>query len=233
MAFNFGTKPFKYKLPDGYKAINSASGDNLVTNTNGSSASSSFKPANNAPQAIVIEPSRELAEQTFTQIQKFKRYLESPKIRELLVIGGVNVKEQINTLQNAGVDIIVGTPGRLEDLIQGGYISLANCRFFVLDEADGLLKQGYTDLIERLHKQMPKITADGRRLQMIVCSATLHAFEVKKMADKLMHFPTWVDLKGEDAVPETVHHVVLIVDPQKDKCWNNLKRHIITDGVSY
>lgn len=63
-----------------------------------------------------------------------------------------------------------------------GYLSLTNCRFFVLDEADGLLKQGYTELIERLHRQMPKITSDGRRLQMIVCSATLHAFEVKKMA---------------------------------------------------
>lgn len=93
----------------------------------------------------------------------------------------MNVKEQISALNN-GVDIVVGTPGRLEDLIQGGYLSLNQCRFFVLDEADGLLKQGYTDLIERLHRQMPKITSDGRRLQMIVCSATLHAFEVKKMA---------------------------------------------------
>jgi ATP-dependent RNA helicase DDX1 len=123
-----------------------------------------------------------LAEQTSNQIKNFKKYLESPSIRDLLVIGGVNVKEQISTLQNVGADIIVGTPGRLEDLIQGGYLALSNCRFFVLDEADGLLKQGYTELIERLHRQMPKITADGRRLQMIVCSATLHAFEVKKMA---------------------------------------------------
>lgn len=80
------------------------------------------------------------------------------------------------------VDIVVGTPGRMEDLISGGQLSLAQCRFFVLDEADGLLKQGYTDLIDRLHRQMPKITSDGKRLQMIVCSATLHAFEVKKMA---------------------------------------------------
>lgn len=46
-----------------------------------------------------------------------------------------------------------------------------------------------------------------------------------------MHFPTWVDLKGEDAVPETVHHVVVMVDPQKDKSWQNLRRHILTDGV--
>lgn len=46
-----------------------------------------------------------------------------------------------------------------------------------------------------------------------------------------MHFPTWVDLKGEDAVPETVHHVVVMVDPQKDKAWHNLRRHIQTDAV--
>lgn len=46
-----------------------------------------------------------------------------------------------------------------------------------------------------------------------------------------MHFPTWVDLKGEDAVPETVHHVVVMVDPQKDKSWQNLRKHILTDGV--
>lgn len=46
-----------------------------------------------------------------------------------------------------------------------------------------------------------------------------------------MHFPTWVDLKGEDAVPETVHHVVVHVDPQKDKSWQSLRQHILTDGV--
>ncbi|XP_022907258.2 ATP-dependent RNA helicase Ddx1 isoform X2 [Onthophagus taurus] len=230
MQFNFGEKPFKYTLPAPYKPINSCPVDVLVSNTNGSVNTETLKTINNAPQAIIIEPSRELAEQTCEQIKKFKKYLEAPKIRELLVIGGVNVKDQISALQS-GVDIIVATPGRLEDLIQGGYVMLTHCRFFVLDEADGLLKQGYTELIERLHRQMPKITADARRLQMIVCSATLHAFEVKKMADKLMHFPTWVDLKGEDAVPETVHHVVVMVDPQKDKSWTNLKRHLITDGV--
>lgn len=232
MAFNFGDKPFKYDLPSGYKAINSIPKDKTVMNTNGeTSADVPQKKLNNAPQAIIIEPSRELAEQTYEQIRKFKKYLEAPKIRELLVIGGVNVKEQIHVLQNDGVDIIVGTPGRLEDLIQSGYLLLSNCRFFVLDEADGLLKAGYTQLIERLHQQMPKITSDGRRLQMIVCSATLHAFEVKKLAEKLMYFPTWVDLKGEDAVPETVHHVVVNVDPQKDKSWCNLRRHIKTDEV--
>ena len=60
----------------------------------------------------------------------------------------------------------------------------------------------------KLHQRMPKVTLDGKRLQMIVCSATLHNLEVNKLADSVMHFPTWVELKGQDAVPETVHHVV-------------------------
>lgn len=46
-----------------------------------------------------------------------------------------------------------------------------------------------------------------------------------------MHFPTWVDLKGEDAVAETVHHVIVNVNPQTDRSWQNLKRQILTDGV--
>ncbi|CAF4482598.1 unnamed protein product, partial [Rotaria magnacalcarata] len=58
---------------------------------------------------------------------------------------------------------------------------------------------------------------------MIVCSATLHNFDVKKLADAIMHFPTWVDLKGEDAVPETVHHVVCLVDPKKNTLWRALR----------
>lgn len=48
-----------------------------------------------------------------------------------------------------------------------------------------------------------------------------------------MHFPTWVDLKGEDVVPETVHHLVVMVDPQTDKSWHNLRNHLTTDGVHY
>ena len=69
---------------------------------------------------------------------------------------------------------------------------------------------------------------------MIVCSATLHNFEVKKLAQRLMYFPTWIDLKGQDSVPETVHHMVYTVDPMKDTSWHNKgSSKIITDGVHY
>ena len=63
--------------------------------------------------------------------------------------------------------------------------------------------------------------------QVIVCSATLHSFDVKKLSERIMHFPTWVDLKGEDSVPETVHHVVVPVNPKTDRLWERLgKNHI-------
>lgn len=230
MKFNFGETPFQFPPSDGYVAFCKAPKDNVVVSTVTGSSTGAPRIVQNSPQAIIIEPSRELAEQTLQCIVNFKKYIKDPSVREILVIGGVAAKDQISALQS-GVDIVVGTPGRLEDLISTGQLSLTQVRFFVLDEADGLLNMGYGDLINRIHQQIPKVTADGKRLQMVVCSATLHSFEVKKLAERLMHFPVWVDLKGEDSVPETVHHVVCMVDPRKDTSWMKLKRHIQTDQV--
>ncbi|KAK3772972.1 hypothetical protein RRG08_036306 [Elysia crispata] len=230
MKFNFGNQDFKYPPKNGYLAICETPADNCISSKIIGQGGSNSPPAPNAPQAIIIEPSRELAEQTLTQLQKFKKYISNPEVRELLIIGGVNVRDQTDVLAR-GVDIVVATPGRLEDLISTGKMALHQCRFFVLDECDGLLSAGYIDLINRLHGQIPKVTNDGKRLQMIVCSATLHSFDVKKMAERLMYFPTWIDLKGQDAVPETVHHCVCMVDPAVDTRWKTLHKYIRTDGV--
>jgi len=230
MLFNFGEQPWKYPPKGGFIGIASAPKEVTVVNDKKGESVEERKIINNAPQAIIIEPSRELADQTFSQIGKFKKYLADPVVKELLVVGGVNAKDQMSALAS-GVDIVVATPGRLEDLISTGQLSLRQCRFFVLDEADGLLKQGYEGFINRLHGQIPKVTSDGKRLQMVVCSATLHDFAVKKLADRLMYFPTWVDLKGQDAVPETVHHVVVGIDPREDSGWKNYKKPIQTDAV--
>lgn len=162
-------------------------------------------------------------------IEDFKKHLPSP-VKECLILGGINVKDQLNELRN-GVDIIVATPHRLEDLVNNSHISLNNCRFFILDEIDALLAQNSMKILSNLHSRMPKMFDDGKRLQLVVCSATLHNFEVKKFAEKLMYFPSWVDLKGEDSVPDSVHHVVLRVDPRKMTQWKNAQTRIKTDGV--
>ncbi|XP_022673538.1 ATP-dependent RNA helicase DDX1-like [Varroa destructor] len=228
MSFNFGAEPFKHPPENSYIAFANAS--NFTNNTILGSGPVVQKYEPHAPQAIILEPSRELADQTMKCLENFSKYLHEPRVKCLCITGGGAAQEQLNILK-AGVDVVVGTPGRLEDLISSGKLSLNQCKFLVLDEADGLLSGGHGNLIERIHQRIPKLTANGKRLQMIVCSATLHSFEVKKLADKLMHFPTWVDLKGEDSVPETVHHVVCIVNPQKDESWRTLSRHITTDGV--
>ncbi|XP_015247722.1 PREDICTED: ATP-dependent RNA helicase DDX1 [Cyprinodon variegatus] len=232
LKFNFGGEDFKNPPKAGFVALDQApDGHTIKSSQTGSAKVTQVKTSTNLPKALIIEPSKELAEQTFNNVKHFKKYVENPKLRELLVIGGVPAKEQLAILEQ-GVDIVVGTPGRLDDLVSTGKLCLSQVRFLVLDECDGLLSAGYTDFINRIHKQIPQVTSDGKRLQVIVCSATLHSFDVKKLSERIMHFPTWVDLKGEDSVPETVHHVVVPVNPKADRLWERLgKNHIQTDEV--
>ena len=206
-----------------------AASSQYLSDDSGNSGSSSGP--SKAPKAIIIEPSRELAEQTYNWTVRFKRHLAGNEVKVMLIVGGANAKDQIRELER-GVDIIVATPGRLEDLINGGHVLLNDCRFFIIDEIDDLLQKGQKNFIQTLHRSMPRQHADGTRLQMIVCSATLHNFDVKRLASDLMYFPTWVDLKGEDSVPETVHHVVIRVDPRKDLSWKEKRDNKLrTDGV--
>ncbi|KAI5627764.1 ATP-dependent RNA helicase DDX1 [Silurus asotus] len=245
LKFNFGGEPFKNTPKEGYIALDKAPDGHVVKTTQtGSATVSQVKTSSSAPKALIVEPSKELAEQTLNNVNQFKKYVENPKLRELLIIGGVAAKDQLSVLESGvsvnvlivltvvEVDIVVGTPGRLDDLISTGKLDLSQVRFLVLDECDGLLSAGYTDFIMRVYSKIPQVTSDGKRLQVIVCSATLHSFDVKKLSEKIMHFPTWVDLKGEDSVPETVHHVVVPVSPKTDKLWEKLgKNHIRTDEV--
>uniref|UniRef100_A0AAR2JDG3 ATP-dependent RNA helicase n=1 Tax=Pygocentrus nattereri TaxID=42514 RepID=A0AAR2JDG3_PYGNA len=232
LKFNFGAEPFKNAPKEGFKALDQAPDGHVVKTTQtGSATVSQVKSSSSAPKALIIEPSKELAEQTLNNVNQFKKYVDNPKLRDLLIIGGVAAKEQLSILES-GVDIVVGTPGRLDDLISTGKLDLSQVRFLVLDECDGLLTAGYTDFIMRVYNKIPQVTSDGKRLQVIVCSATLHSFDVKKLSEKIMHFPTWVDLKGEDSVPETVHHVVVPVNPKTDRLWDRIgKNHIRTDEV--
>uniref|UniRef100_A0AAZ3RCR5 ATP-dependent RNA helicase n=1 Tax=Oncorhynchus tshawytscha TaxID=74940 RepID=A0AAZ3RCR5_ONCTS len=219
---------FKNPPKTGFRAVDQASEGHVVKSSQtGSIKVSEVKAASCGPKALIVEPSKELAEQTSTT-------LTSVRDIDLLIIGGVPARDQLAVLEQ-GVDIVVGTPGRLDDLISTGKLTLSQVRVWswMSDCLDGLLTAGYTDFIMRIYNQIPQVTSDGKRLQVIVCSATLHSFDVKKLSERIMHFPTWVDLKGEDSVPETVHHVVVPVNPKHDRSWERLdrKNHILTDEV--
>ncbi|CAG2102596.1 unnamed protein product [Medioppia subpectinata] len=211
--------------------VGNASGSQICSNNCGTSVASESQNTKSGPKALIVEPSRELAQQTYDCITQFKKNL-SGEVKQALLVGGINARDQMDQL-SAGVDIVVGTPGRIEELINNGNLVLDSCGFFVIDEVDALLQQGNQNLLMRWHSLLPRMFDDGRRLQMIVCSATLHNFDVKNFANRVMFFPIWVDLKGEDSIPETVHHVVYRVDPRQDLSWKSLRTSYKTDGVHY
>lgn len=183
----------------------------------------SSRSSASGPFAIIIEPSRELAKQTYDCVVSFSKNLG---VTSSLLMGG-NEGSQTDL----GTHIIVCTPGRLADVTTKNQMLLDNVHFFVLDEADGLLQQGNRNLIRNVHSKLPRMFESGHRLQVICCSATLHNFEVKKLARELMYFPVWIDLRGEDSVPDTVHHVFFRVDPKIDKTYRDLEGLFKTDGV--
>lgn len=105
----------------------------------------------------------------------------------MLVSGGMSTSEQERLLKG-GCEIVTCTPGRVRDLVQHNVLSMNHVRFFVLDEADSLVV-GQSDsmrIIRELHSRIPQYSYDGQRLQMIVCSATLHNVEVSKLAVGLL-----------------------------------------------
>ena len=195
-----------------------------VSNSEGASASSFTMAADppaadgRPPLALILEPARDLCEQVHECVVDFGRFFTEPRLSAALLVGGIDGNAQLKHLKQ-GVDIVSGTPGRVEDLVKSGKLSLAEVQFFVLDEADRLLDTGNLETILRLHAKLPKVGRTGGRLQTLLFSATLHTPEVRALAERITTHPTLVDLKGKEHVPETVHHVVVHVDPEADQSW--------------
>lgn len=137
-------------------------------------------------QAIVLVPTRELCLQVADEL---KRLGTHEHVRVLAVYGGVGLGRQIESLQR-GVHVVVGTPGRIEDLLQRGVLKLANVRFAVLDEADRMLDIGFLPAIERILRQTPAAR------QTALFSATIPA-DVRGLAQRHMHDPVTVEVDPE------------------------------------
>lgn len=227
LIMNFGATPFKYEPPSGYVGLAKAPRQHVAT---AQGVANIGGATDRKPLAIILEPARDLAEQTHTNVNSFKKYLQNPDIRDVLMVGGTNPKEQLKALSE-GVDIVVGTPGRIIDFIEQGKLPVNAVRFFVLDEADRLLDTGNQEIILKMFRRFPKGGTGVARLQVLMFSATLHSPEVASLAKEICQNPILVDLKGKDAVPETVDHVLVHVDPKEDRSWLQTEPHVYTDGV--
>ncbi|VDL76287.1 unnamed protein product [Nippostrongylus brasiliensis] len=215
LQLNFGATPFAFPPKEGIIAVCEAPA-NLIE-WRGLEVEEQKNDSSVAPVCIVLEPTKELIDQTHDNLVKFSKNVSDPKLRCVSLAAGLSMAQVLNELDK-GVDIVTGGVGRVLDMIETRKLSTNGLNFVVIDEADQILSQ-WKPQLERLLSKMPTVSSNGMRLQVIACSATLHNQQITSFADKYMNFPQWIDLKGMDSVAETVHHVVCMVDAVSDKQW--------------
>ncbi|KAD2392967.1 hypothetical protein E3N88_39944 [Mikania micrantha] len=136
------------------------------------------------PLAIVMAPTRELARQVEKEF-----YESAPNLDTLCVYGGSPIQRQMSSLDR-GVDVIVGTPGRVIDLLKRGALNLSEVKFAVLDEADQMLNVGFAEDVETILEYLPK------QRQTMMFSATMPSWIVK-LTHKYLKTPLTIDLVGD------------------------------------
>ncbi|KAG5552164.1 hypothetical protein RHGRI_010305 [Rhododendron griersonianum] len=136
------------------------------------------------PLAMVLAPTRELAKQVDKEFAE-----AAPKLESLCVYGGVPISRQMSQLDH-GVDVVVGTPGRVIDLIKRGALKLSEIQFLVLDEADQMLNVGFADDVETILQHVPP------KRQCMMFSATMPSW-IRKLTQKYLKDPLTIDLVGD------------------------------------
>lgn len=149
-------------------------------------------------QALVITPTRELAQQIAGE---FKKIIGDSAIKVLAVTGGRNFELQKNKLDGKS-HVLIGTPGRLLDHIKKGNTSLGGVKYLVLDEVDEMLKQGFIDEAAEL------ISLTAPEHQTMLCSATLSE-EVRKLGKKLTRNCALIDINPEEATVEQIKQICI------------------------
>jgi ATP-dependent RNA helicase DeaD len=159
------------------------------------------------PSALVLCPTRELAVQVSEEI---KRLSVNVDIDVLAVYGGAGMDAQLDSLRK-GVDIVVGTPGRLIDHVRRGTLDLRKIRFLVLDEADRMLDMGFIEDITYILSKLPK------ERQTMLFSATIPG-EIRKLAEEHMKDPQVISVSEEDIVLPNTKQMYFNVG-RKNKIW--------------
>ncbi len=146
------------------------------------------------PQVLVLAPTRELAIQVAEAFQKYAKHLKGFHV--LPVYGGQDYRGQIRALQR-GVQVVVGTPGRVMDHMRKGTLVLDNLSALVLDEADEMLRMGFIDDVEWILEQTPQ------ERQIALFSATMPQ-QIRRIASKYLNNPEQVTIKVKTTTAETI-----------------------------
>ena len=152
-------------------------------------------------RALVLTPTRELAVQID---ESFRTYGRNADLRYLVVYGGVSQKPSEAQLK-IGVDVLVATPGRLNDLIGQGLVDLQYLKIFILDEADRMLDMGFIHDVKKIIAKTPE------KKQTLLFSATIPP-EISKMADSLLVNPVKISVTPDQPTVEAVEQYVYFTD---------------------
>lgn len=157
-------------------------------------------------RSLIVTPTRELA----IQIQEnICAYAKHTGIRSAVIFGGVPQKPQERILK-AGVDILVATPGRLNDLIQQGIVDIGRIEIFILDEADRMLDMGFLPDVKRLIAKLPK------KKQTLFFSATMPK-EIRALAESLLKNPISIEVTPAATTVEKIDQTLYYVDKANKK----------------
>ena len=158
-----------------------------------------IQDSGDSPQALIIAPTRELADQIFHEAERLGKFTG---FRFLAVYGGVDYQKQMDALQK-GVDVLIGTPGRLIDYYKQRVYSLKKTRYLIIDEADRMFDMGFIDDLRYLIKKMPPYA----KRQSMLFSATL-SYRVMELAYEHMNLPEKISITPEKVTVEQVEQVL-------------------------
>jgi ATP-dependent RNA helicase DeaD len=173
------------------------------------------------PQAIVMAPTRELAIQVAAEIKTLGQNIKGLKVLE--IYGGASIVDQMRSLKS-GAHIVVGTPGRVKDLITRDRLHLDECHTFILDEADEMLKMGFVDDVTWIMEKSPDTA------QRVLFSATMPPM-VKTIVDRYLRNPARVDVAGTNSTVAQVEQQFWVVKGvEKDEAMSRLLETEETDA---
>jgi ATP-dependent RNA helicase RhlE len=160
-----------------------------------------IKPQPKTARVLVLSPTRELAGQILDSFNAYGRHV---RLSSALTIGGVPMGRQVRSLLQ-GVDVLVATPGRLLDLVQGNAVKLGQVEFLVLDEADRMLDMGFINDIRKIVAKLPT------RRQTLFFSATMPK-DIAELADAMLREPARVAVTPVASTAERISQRIIQVD---------------------
>ena len=170
------------------------------------------------PRALVLEPTRELADQVSESFDKYSKY---SKLSHALLIGGVSMDEQVKKLDR-GVDVLIATPGRLMDHFERGRILLSQVNILVIDEADRMLDMGFIPDVEKICKLLPFTR------QTLFYSATMPP-EIQRLTDQFLHNPVRIEVSRPATTAANISQEVVVI-PANDWAKREALRRLIREA---